>query len=87
MTSHSENYESLEKTCQEWNRMYDEKAAQVRKLEEALRSIRDFRAEENEWDGVDVCMPAMRKIAQDALVPGAVARLAAMTPSQRSGGT
>jgi hypothetical protein len=36
MTSHRENYESLEKTCQEWNRMYDEKAARVRELEVEL---------------------------------------------------
>ncbi len=38
------------------------------KLAEALASIRDFRQEENEWDGVEECMPAMRKIARDVLI-------------------
>lgn len=39
----------------------------IARLEAALISIRDFENEENEWDGVDRCMPAMRKLAADAL--------------------
>ncbi len=39
----------------------------IRDLEAALREIRDFRDATNEWDGVDVCMPAMRDIARGAL--------------------
>jgi hypothetical protein len=41
-------------------------------LEAALAQIRDFRQEENEWDGVDECMPSMRNIARTALIGSAL---------------
>lgn len=42
MTSHLENYESLEKTCKEWERMYDAKAAHVREQASMLLEIENW---------------------------------------------
>ena len=46
---------------------YDALQAKAEAMAQALEAVENFRAEENEWDGVDVCMPEMRRIAQAAL--------------------
>lgn len=46
---------------------FAEASTQRDELLAALKEIRDFRAANDEWDGVEECIPAMREIARAAI--------------------